>query len=165
MNGWDVAIAVFVFVVIVACEHIDRRVPGALIGLVIATAVTATLGAAATRCWAPSIAGCRRSASLGLLADVRGLVGPALTIAFLCVVQTAATVHASGAGTQAPDDFDRDLVAFGAGTFFSGLIGSFAVNASPPGPRSCRASGGRTQLTAGRGLRRLLAVVFCDRAV
>ena len=105
MNGWDVAIAVFVFVVIVACEHIDRRVPGALIGLVIATVVTAALG---LQDHGVAVLGTIHGGlpSVGVPSaswrDVRRLIGPALTVAFLCIVQTAATVRTVEQGHPDP---------------------------------------------------------------
>jgi len=149
VNGWDVAIAVTVFVMIVACERIDRRIPGALIGVVIAAVCTVALGLED-----------RGVAVLGTIhgglpsfafptaswADVRHLIPPALTVAFLCVVQTAATAREAAKGTPSTDDFDRDLVALGAGSLASGLLGSFAVNSSPPRTAVVSSSGGRSQL-------------------
>jgi len=80
----------------------------------------------------------------GSLADARHLLGPALTIAFLCVAQTAATVRAAGPSAA---EFNQDLVAVGAGSVAAGLAGSFAVNSSPPRTEIVAASGGRSQLT------------------
>ena len=163
VNGWDVAIAVFVFVVIVACEHIDRRIPGALIGLVIATVVTAALG---LQDHGVAVLGTIHGGlpSVGVPSaswrDVRRLIGPALTVAFLCIVQTAATVRAASKGTPTPDDFDRDLVALGAGSLASGFIGSFAVNSSPPRTEVVSSSGGRSQLAGLTAAAASLAVVL-----
>jgi MFS superfamily sulfate permease-like transporter len=44
LNGWSVAIAVGVFVVIIAAEHVSRRIPGALIGVVGSTVVVSAFG-------------------------------------------------------------------------------------------------------------------------
>ena len=49
--------------------------------------------------------------------DVRGLLPPALTVAFICVAQTAATVRALNAGVHASMDFNRDLADSGPGTW------------------------------------------------
>ena len=45
-SGWSVGIAVAVFTVVVAAEHLDRRIPGALIGLVASILVVDGLGLA-----------------------------------------------------------------------------------------------------------------------
>jgi MFS superfamily sulfate permease-like transporter len=70
-----------------------------------------------------------------------------LTVAFLCIAQTAATVRVSGATLPAANDFNRDLVAIGAGSVAAGLIGVLAVDASPPNTAIATASGTRSQLT------------------
>ena len=49
--------------------------------------------------------------------DVRGLLAPALTVALICVAQTAATVRAPNAGAHASMDFNRDLADSGPGTW------------------------------------------------
>ena len=148
-NGWSLGIAVIVLGVILVAERLDRRVPAALIGLVGSILVVAAFGLrshgvvvlGALKGGPPSFA--VPSASWG---DVRHLVGPALTIAFVCVAQTAATLRAAGAGASAAEDFNRDLVALGAGSLVAGMSGSFAVNASPPRTAVVAASGGRSQL-------------------
>lgn len=150
-NGWSVGIAVVVFAVIVLAEHIDRRIPGALIGLVASVALVAAAGLVAhgvqvvgsVHGGLPSFA--VPSASL---TQVRHLLVPALTIAFIVVAQTAATVRASTAGAPATADFDIDLVGIGAGSLVAGVSGSFAVNSSPPRTGIVTASGGRSQLTS-----------------
>jgi len=148
-NAWSVAIAVGVFGVIVVGEHVDRRIPGGFVGLVASIALVAvfalkshgvqTLGA--IHGGLPSFAVPSTS-----WVDARHLVGPALTIAFICVAQTAATLRTSRGGTPATDDFNRDLVALGAGSLVAGLAGSFAINSSPPRTEAVTAAGSRSQL-------------------
>src|SRR6202030_2136070 len=79
--------------------------------------------------------------------EFRGWIGPVLTVAFVCIPQTAATVRAASPGAPATDDFNQDLVGVGAGSVAAGLIGSFAVDASPPNTAIVAASGARSQLT------------------
>jgi SulP family sulfate permease len=43
------------------------------------------------------------------------------------------------------DDFNRDLIAIGAGSLAAGLIGAIAVDASPPNTAIVSSSGARTQ--------------------
>jgi len=78
--------------------------------------------------------------------DARRLAAPALTVAFLCIAQTAATVRRASGG--ATDDFNLDLAGVGAGSVLAGLSGGFAVNASPPRTAVVTLSGGRTQLAS-----------------
>jgi len=162
-NGWSVGIAVAVFAVIIVAEHLDRRIPGALIGLVVSILTVALLG---LESHGVAVLGSihRGLPSFGVRwaswVDVRRLFGPALTVAFLCVAQTAATVRASSAAAPVAEDFDRDLVAVGAGSLVAGLSGSFAVNSSPPRSEVMRASGGRSQLTSVVAAAVVLAVVL-----
>lgn len=146
-NSWSAGIAVAVYAVIMIAGRIDRRIPGALIALVASVLVVAAFnlenhGVAVLG----SIQGGLPVFGVpsGSLADARHLLGPALTIAFLCVAQTAATVRAAGPSAA---EFNQDLVALGAGSVAAGLAGSFAVNSSPPRTEIVAASGGRSQLT------------------
>ena len=50
-------------------------------------------------------------------------------------------------GRPAAVDFNRDLICVGAGSLAAGLIGGFAVDASPPNTAIVTASGARSQLT------------------
>ena len=149
INGWAVAIGAGVFAVIMVSEHISRRIPGALIGLV---ASTVLVGAVGLEAHGVSVLGTvqgglpRFAVPSASWADIRHLLAPALTVAFVCVAQTAATVRAATSRPPSPGDFDRDLVALGAGSLAAGLSGSFAVDSSPPRSTVVAASGGRTQL-------------------
>jgi MFS superfamily sulfate permease-like transporter len=124
-NGWSVGIAVVVFAVIIVAEHIDRRIPGALIGLVASVALVASVGlvdhgvqvVGSVHGGLPSFA--VPSASL---TQVRHLLVPALTIAFIVVAQTAATVRASTAGAPATQDFNIDLIGIGAGSLVAAVV-------------------------------------------
>ncbi len=149
VNGWAVGIAVSVFLIIVVAHHIDRRIPGPLLALL------ASIGAFAGGLKAHGVA------SIGAvhgglptlsippvqLADLRRVLGPALTVAFVCVVQTAATARSSETDPSTSQEFDRDLVALGAGNLLAGLSGSFPVDASPPRTQLVADAGGRSQLT------------------
>ena len=100
-NGWSLAIALGVLAIIVVCDLVDRRIPGALIGIVGATALVSAAGLVArgVRIVGPVQASLPRiafpDASLHQLGQ---LVGTAVTVAFLCTVQTSATVRSTGGG-------------------------------------------------------------------
>ncbi len=151
VNGWSVVIAAGVFAVLVLAERVDRRIPGALIGFVLSILAVAAFGLTAdgVAVLGPIHGGLPAfaipSASLG---DARQLIGPALTVGFVCLAQTSAVVRAVGASSLGAAELNRNLVAVGAGSLAAGLSGSFAVNSSPPRTQVVQAAGGRSQLTS-----------------
>jgi high affinity sulfate transporter 1 len=163
-NGWSVGIALCVLTLIVVAQRIDRRLPGALLGLVLSIAAVKTFDLANQHGVAilGHIHGGLPHAHFPSISwkEVRRLLGPVLTVAFLCIAQTAAIVRRSGAAAPAPNDFNRDLMGIGAGSIAAGLIGTFAVDASPPNTAISTASGGRSQLTNVVAAVAILAVVL-----
>ena len=150
-NGWSAGIAAGTFAAVVLSKRVDRRIPGALIGLVASTLLVAAFNLKAHG--VPVLGVIHRGlpafgVSFAGWADVSHLIGPALTVAFVCVVQTAATVRSSNDEEETAAQFDRDIAAVGAGSLVAGLCGSFAVDSSPPRTEIVRASGGRSQLTS-----------------
>ena len=148
-NGWALGIGLGVLGFILAGERLNRRVPWALLASVGAVAAVAGVGLVAH---GVHVVG-RLPGGLPALAwpsgswtDLTRLIAPALTAAFLCLAQTAATARLAGPGPASAADFNQDLVAVGAGSIGSGLIGSFAVNTSPPRTQVLTSSGGRTQV-------------------
>ncbi len=151
INGWSLGIGLAVFAVIVVAERVDRRIPGALIGLVLSTVVVASFGLASSGlAILGPIHGGPPSLSIpsASWSDIRALVGPALTVAFLCVAQTAATERSRAAAQPVTQDFNRDLFALGAGSIAAGFSGSFAVNSSPPRSEVMADAGSRSQATS-----------------
>ncbi|MGI8417488.1 MAG: SulP family inorganic anion transporter, partial [Nakamurella sp.] len=151
VNGWSVGVAVGTLVLTIGAQLVDRRLPGALAGLVLSIVAAAVFGLASHH-------------GVAVLGTIHGglpsigvpsvpwrafgeLVGPVLTVAFVCVAQTAATLRATGPAPSAPTDFNRDLIGVGAGNIAAGLIGSFAVDASPPNTAVVTAAGARSQLS------------------
>lgn len=172
-NGWSFGIALGILVIVVGCEAVNHRIPGALIGIVGATALVAAAGLVSS---GVAVVG-QVHATLPHLAlpdaslhQLGRLVVTAVTVAFLCTVQTSATVRSSaspssGAPTSAgatsgegegegeqdeagPQDFNVDLAAIGAGSLLAGLAGSFAVDSSPPRTAVVGSAGGRSQVAS-----------------
>ena len=142
--------------IVVIAEKVDRKAPGALIGVVGATALV-SVGETCRPRRARSRRRCTRPfPQLGLphatLHQLGALATTAVTVAFLCIVQTSATVRASPASLQGPgeqakaNDFNVDLVAVGAGSLVAGLAGSFAVDASPPRTAVVGSAGAKSQV-------------------
>ncbi len=151
-NGWTFAIAAGVLALLVVGEKVDHRIPGALIGVVAATALVRGAGLThhGVRVLGPVHA---RFPALGLPSaswhQVGELMVTAVTVAFMCIVQTSATVRSNTVGPgERPQDFNVDLAAVGAGSVLAGLAGSFAVNASPPRTAVVGTAGGKTQVTS-----------------
>jgi MFS superfamily sulfate permease-like transporter len=148
-NPYALALGIGVFAIIVISERLDARVPGALIGLVAASAAVALLGLEA-----------RGVAVIGRLAIARPtlvfpavdlsqalhLVPLALIVAVVTMVQTAATTRSFPSDPQASPDVDRDFIGVGAGSVLAGLFGAFPVNASPPRTAIVSETGGRSQI-------------------
>jgi len=150
INGWSLGIALCVLAIIAAGQLVNRRLPGALLGLVLSIVAVETFGLASHH--GVAILGALHGGlphvrlSLASWSQARQLPGTVLTVTFVCIAQTAATVRASSATTPASDDFNRDLIAVGAGGIAAGLMGAFAVDASPPNTAIVTASGARSQL-------------------
>jgi high affinity sulfate transporter 1 len=150
VNGWSVGIAVGVFAIMSVAERVDRRIPGALIGLVISLLIGSAFGLASHGVRVVgSIEGGLPTFGVPSASwrDIRHLLGPALIIAFLCVMQTAATARASAPATDGIN-FNQDVTAIGGGSLVAGLVGSFPVNSSPPRTEVVAAAGGRSQLAS-----------------
>ena len=149
-NGWALGIGVAVFAVVMVARRIDRKLPGALLGLVGATVVVAVAGLKAhgvpvlgtVAHGAPNIGLKDLSwTSLGQVAPIAGVV------ALVVLSQTAATTRAFADQGGYDVDVNRDFVGAGAGSILAGLAGSFATNASPGRTGAVASAGGRTQVS------------------
>ncbi len=147
-NVTTLIIGVGVFALVTTAERVDGRLPGALVGLVGATAIVAVahldrhgvavLGAFAHG--APHLG--LRGVSWTTIQKLAPLAG---VVALVVVTQSAATTRAFAAGEPYPADVGRDFLAVGAGNVAAGLIGAFPVNASPARTAAVTAARGRTQ--------------------
>jgi SulP family sulfate permease len=159
-NGWTLGLGVGVLAVVVITERIDRRLPGALVGLVGSTVLVGALGLEAhgVAVLGPLAHGAPR---LGL----RGISGSALlhlaplagVVALVVVSQSAATTRAFADQGGYQVDVGRDFLGVGAGSILAGLVGSFPVNASPARTGAVASAGGRTQAA---GLGAAVAVIL-----
>ncbi|BBX47552.1 SulP family inorganic anion transporter [Mycobacterium cookii] len=149
INGWALGIGVGVFIIVVVAERIDRRLPGAFVGLIGSTILVAAmklhahgvmvLGAVAHGAPHLGLHGLSWSA-LGPVAPIAGVV------ALVIVSQTAATTRAFADQGAYEVDVNRDFLGVGAGNIVAGLVGAFPVNASPPRTAAVVSAAGRTQV-------------------
>ena len=148
-NPLTLVIGLGVLAIIALSERIDARIPGALIGLALASAGAALLGLEGR---GVSVLGAVSAAPPALaLPDISvgrlpGLLSLSLIIAVVVMVQTAATTRSFPSSPDEPPDVDRDFVGVGIGSILSGLVGAFPVNASPPRTAVVSETGGRSQL-------------------
>jgi sulfate permease, SulP family len=151
VNGWTVAIGLGVLAVMFVSAHLDRRIPGGLIGLVGSTVLVAVLGlqAQGVAVLGTIQSGAPKIGLSGLSWSTLDSLAPlAAVVALVVVTQTAATTR--GFADQGGYDVDagRDFLAVGAGSVVAGLAGSFPVDASPPRTGAVVSAGGRTQAGA-----------------
>ena len=147
-NGRTLAIGVGVIAIVVAAERVDRRLPGALLGLVVSTALVAALD---LRSHGVTVLGAvaHGAPHLGLhglsLHAVESVAPLAGLVALVVVSQSAATARAFAGREGYEGDVGRDFLGVGAGSIAAGLVGAFPVNASPPRTAAVAESGGHTQ--------------------
>jgi MFS superfamily sulfate permease-like transporter len=148
-NPFTIAIGLGVLAVIAISERIDARIPGALIGIVLAVAcvtlfhldqrgvsVLGTISAALPSLAIPDVG----------LDRLPKLLSLGLIVALVVMVQTAATTRSFPSDPERPPDVNRDFIGVGAGSILAGLIGAFPVNASPPRTTIVSETGGHSQL-------------------
>jgi len=149
-NLFTVAIGFGVLAVVAGSEAVSARIPGALIGLVAATAAVVwagleskgvkVVGAVPATLPAPSFPDLYPEQWARLLPL-------SFLIAIVVMVQTAATTRSFPSDPDQPADVDRDFLGAGAGSLLAGLFGAFPVNASPPRTGIVCETGGRSQLS------------------
>jgi MFS superfamily sulfate permease-like transporter len=147
-NPWTLGIGVSVFAITVAAEKVDKRLPGPLIAVALATLVPIFLGADSHGI---TVLG---AVPLGLampalpeigIGDLRNLFPTALVVTAVIMVQTAATTRSF---EEADANVNRDFIGVGAGNMLAGLLGAFPVNASPPRTAIVAETGGRSQIAS-----------------
>jgi high affinity sulfate transporter 1 len=152
-NAWTVSIGLVVLAVMVVAEKVDRRIPGALIGLVGSTIVVAAFGLQAHG--VTVLGSFSHSAPHFGLSDlswssIRSVAPLAGVVSLVVVTQSAATTRAFPGPRRRQVNISRDFLGVGAGSVVAGLAGSFPLNASPARTAAVATAGGRTQ-AAGLG--------------
>jgi len=150
-NPIAVAIGVFVLAATQLTERLMPRLPGALLAIVAAALATSllhlrdrgidVLGALPSS--VPHV-----SLPLHRLDDTLRLLPLALIVALVCMMQTAAVLRAFPSHRGGPHHVAQDFGGVGAGNILAGLIGGFAINASPPRTSVVVQAGGQSQFAA-----------------
>ncbi len=161
-NPYALGLGAGVLIVTIGTSWLSPRVPGALIGLVGAGLAVALfhlgehgvglLGAVSVPLPRLALPAPPDLATLGHMVQL------ALVVAMVCIMQTAAVASTFPSEEGEPDDVSRDFAGVGAGNVLAGLIGAFAVDASPPSTAIVRQSGGRSQIAALAAVALMIAV-------
>jgi SulP family sulfate permease len=149
-NLYTLCIGFGVLAVVAGSEAISAKIPGALIGLIGATAAVVWAGLETKGVHlVGTVPGTLPTPSFPEIAPERWakLVPLALLISIVVMVQTAATTQSFPSDPDQPADVDRDFLGAGAGNVLAGLFGAFPVDASPPRTGIVSETGGRTQLS------------------
>jgi MFS superfamily sulfate permease-like transporter len=147
-NPYTLVLGAAVLIAAIGAHSLSPRIPGALIGLVVAAIAAWHFGLAA-----------HGVATLGTLSlgfptvslpavdldDLLHLLPLSITVAMVCMMQTAAVVRSYPSDSTMPDDVSRDFTGVGVGNLLAGVAGAFAVDASPPNTAVVVEAGGRSQ--------------------
>jgi MFS superfamily sulfate permease-like transporter len=149
-NIYTVCIGFGLLAVVAGSEVMSARIPGALIGLIVAT--LAVVWGELERSGVHVIGSVPGTLPVPSFPDISAerwvrLLPLSFLIALIVMVQTAATTRSFPSDADRPPHVDRDFFGVGAGGILSGLFGAFPVNASPPRTGIVAETGGRTQLS------------------
>jgi SulP family sulfate permease len=148
-NLYPIAIGAGILAIAVIADRLSKRIPGALIGLIISgLAVWAftlqnkgvtLLGALPTE--RPHL-----SFALPSWQEFTQLLPVSMIVALVCMMQTAVVVRSFPNNPEGQENVSRDFAAIGVGSILAAMFGAFAVNASPPRTAVVHESGGQSQL-------------------
>lgn len=150
LNMAAALVSLGVIVLVVGIQRLTRRIPGALVAVIGAIAVSKTVNLAGhhvellggiprglPRVTIPSVA----------LPDLWLLLPTAVSMCVVIVAQSAATSRAYAASYDETVSEDRDLVGLAAANLSAGFTGAFVVNGSPTKTQMVDSAGGRSQLS------------------
>ena len=160
VDGTALLFGVGSLVIIVGTSWGKSRIPGVLVAVVLATALTAlaglqkelpVVGAMPQGLPAPALGGLTG-------ADAAALILPALGIALIAFADTAVLSRTFAARRGESVDGSQEMAAIGVSNIAGGLLGGFPISASSSRTPVAENAGSRTQLTGVVGA--ALIVVF-----
>ncbi|MCS6879918.1 MAG: solute carrier family 23 protein [Oscillochloridaceae bacterium] len=146
---WSVVIGVGTIIVIRALQRVAPKLPGALIGLVLATILVSVLGLDQR---GVSVLGAVPSGLSTFAlpnvkwADYLALFPGALALAAVTLAEAPLIARRYAEKYGEPLDVDQDLFAFGAANAAAGLFGGFSVGSSASRTAAMDSVGARTQI-------------------
>ncbi len=145
----DIVIAVGVLVIVLGARRITRRIPGALIAVILAIVVSRAADLARHGAHTVGhVPGGLPGLELPALGwhDIGALLGGAVSMFVVIVAQSAATSRAYAAKYEEPFSEATDLMGLGAANVAAAFSGTFVVNGSPTKAQIVDSAGGRSQL-------------------
>jgi high affinity sulfate transporter 1 len=146
--------------IIVGLSWAKSRIPGVLVAVVLATALTALLGLQEDLPVVGAMPQGLPSPALGGLvwSDVAALALPALGVALIAFADTAVLSRTFAARRGETVDGSQEMAAIGLSNIAGGLFGGFAISGSSSRTPVAENAGSRTQLTGVVGA--VLLVMF-----
>ncbi len=149
-NAWTVLFAAGTLVIIIGCKLISRKIPGAVIAVILSIVLSNVLDASShgvavigpVQGGLPPI-GLPQGINLG---DIPAVIGVALSCFFLIIAQSAATSRSFAMKHSQRVDINRDIVGLAGANFAAGLTGTFVVNGSPTKTEILDEQRGRSQM-------------------
>ncbi len=147
VNGMTLTVSVLVIGIIVVFKN--SRVPGQLVGLVLAGTLAATFHLAQ---YGVAMVGVLPMGLPSLtipllpLADIMTLIPAALSIALVILAQSSVVIRTLGNEHDDTIRMNKDIGALGAANIASALTHGFSVNGSPPRSLAADAAGGKTRM-------------------
>jgi SulP family sulfate permease len=143
------AVGAGVLAIAVLTERVAPRVPGALIGVILAALAVAAFNlgqhGVAVLGPIPPLSPRPSLPTVASASEIEQLLPLALIVALVCMMQSATVLRTYPSNPDGPRHVSRDFGGVGAGCLLAGLFGGFAVNASPPCTAVVVDGGGRTQ--------------------
>ena len=147
---WTVAFAAGTLLIIVGCKLISRKIPGAVIAVILSIVLSSVLDASShgVAVIGPVQGG---MPPFGLpqgpdLGDIPAVMGVALSCFFLIVAQSAATSRSFAMKHSELVDINKDIVGLAGANIAAGLTGTFVVNGSPTKTEILDEQRGRSQM-------------------
>lgn len=149
-NGWTMAFAGGTLVIIVGCKLINRKIPGAVIAVILSIVLSNVLDASSQ---GVAVIGPVQGGlpPFGLpqgldLSDIPAVMGVALSCFFLIIAQSAATSRSFAMKHSERVDINRDILGLAGANVAAGLTGTFVVNGSPTKTEILDEQRGRSQM-------------------
>jgi len=150
VHGADVAVSVGVIAIVLAARLITRRIPGPLVAVIVAIAVSRALDLARH---GVAVIGFVPRGLPSLVLPAFGwhaagvLTGAAASMFVVILAQSAATSRAYAAKYEEEFSEATDLDGLGAANVAAAFTGTFVVNGSPTKAQIVDGAGGRSQLS------------------
>ena len=147
---WTVAFAAGTLVIIVGSKLISRKIPGAVIAVILSIVLSNVLDASShgVAVIGPVQGG---MPPFGLpqgidLGDIPAVMGVALSCFFLIIAQSAATSRSFAMKHSERVDINKDILGLAGANIAAGLTGTFVVNGSPTKTEILDEQRGRSQM-------------------